>query len=197
MITLLSAFNPNAFSCYSASYISPLLCSESIVADKIVSALKQEACGADPIKHTEDAAFSNTKGIASPLEKKPSQSTSSKKKNRKGGLSLFLSGALDDTPKPRLPAPVVPVTPKHEGPAWGGAKITKGPASLRDIQSEQRKTNEPVVGSWPKQKTALRTHLTHAAGHVVGTTAHMPGAEVPSVCCAECVDRMGDTVFVS
>ncbi|CAL5091284.1 unnamed protein product [Urochloa decumbens] len=106
-----------------------------------VSAEKE--CGADPIKHTEDAAFSNTKGISSLLEKKPSQPTSSKKKNRKGGLSLFLSGALDDTPKPILPAPVVPVTPKHEGPAWGGAKITKGPASLRDIQSEQRKTNEP------------------------------------------------------
>ncbi|TKW30578.1 hypothetical protein SEVIR_2G047400v4 [Setaria viridis] len=106
---------------------------------------EKEVCAADPIKHTEDAAFSNTKGIASPLEKKPSQPTSSKKKNRKGGLSLFLSGALDDTPKPSLPAPVVHVTPKHEGPAWGGAKITKGPASLRDIQSEQRKTNEPVL----------------------------------------------------
>ncbi|CAN6181353.1 unnamed protein product [Urochloa humidicola] len=109
-----------------------------------VSAEKQE-CGADTIKHTEDAAFSNTKGISSLLEKKPSQPTSSKKKNRKGGLSLFLSGALDDTPKPSLPAPVVPITPKHEGPAWGGAKITKGPASLRDIQSEQRNTNEPVM----------------------------------------------------
>lgn len=56
---------------------------------------------------------------------------------------MFLSGALDDTPKLSLPTPVVPVTPKQEGPAWGGAKITKGPASLRDIQSEQRsKTNE-------------------------------------------------------
>ncbi|PUZ68510.1 hypothetical protein GQ55_2G034300 [Panicum hallii var. hallii] len=105
----------------------------------------EKVCGVDPIKHTEGATFSNTKGIASPLEKKPSQPTSSKKKNRKGGLSLFLSGALDDTPKPSLPATVVPVTPKHEGPAWGGAKITKGPASLRDIQSEQRKTNEPVM----------------------------------------------------
>jgi inhibitor of Bruton tyrosine kinase len=31
-------------------------------------------------------------------------------------------------------------TPKHEGPAWGGAKFSKGPASLRDIQNEQRKT---------------------------------------------------------
>jgi len=107
---------------------------------------EKEACGADPIKHTEDAAFSNTKSIASPLEKKPSQSTSSKKKNRKGGLSLFLSGALDDTPKLSLPTAVVPVTPKQEGPAWGGAKITKGPASLRDIQSEQRsKMNELIT----------------------------------------------------
>ncbi|KAJ1265932.1 hypothetical protein BS78_08G111400 [Paspalum vaginatum] len=106
---------------------------------------KQEVRAADPIKHTDAAAFSNTNVIASPLEKKPSQPTSSKKKNRKGGLSLFLSGALDDIPKPNLPAPVVPVTPKHEGPAWGGAKITKGPASLRDIQSEQRKTNEPTI----------------------------------------------------
>ncbi|CAL5078474.1 unnamed protein product [Urochloa decumbens] len=108
-----------------------------------VSAEKE--CGADPIKHAEDAALSNTKGISSLIEKKPSQPTSSKKKNRRGGLSLFLSGALDNTPKPSLPAPVVPVTPKHEGPAWGGAKITKGPASLRDIQSEQRKTNDPVM----------------------------------------------------
>lgn len=56
---------------------------------------------------------------------------------------MFLSGALDDTSKLSLPTPAVPVTPKQEGPAWGGAKITKGPASLRDIQSEQRsKTNE-------------------------------------------------------
>ncbi|TVU41524.1 hypothetical protein EJB05_15052 [Eragrostis curvula] len=109
-----------------------------------VSAEKeQEVSAADPIKHSEDATFSNTKDISYPV-KKPSQPTSSKKKNRKGGLSLFLSGALDDTPKPSHPAPVVPVTPKHDGPAWGGAKITKGPASLRDIQSEQRKTNEPI-----------------------------------------------------
>lgn len=59
---------------------------------------------------------------------------------------MFLSGALDDTPKPSPPIPVVPVIPKQEGPAWGGAKITKGPASLRDIQSEQKsKTNELIT----------------------------------------------------
>lgn len=61
---------------------------------------------------------------------------SSKKKNKKGGLSMFLSGALDDTPKDVAP---LPTTPRSEGPAWGGAKISKGCASLRAIQDEQRK----------------------------------------------------------
>ncbi|KAL6647001.1 hypothetical protein ACP70R_014441 [Stipagrostis hirtigluma subsp. patula] len=104
---------------------------------------EKEVGATDSVK--QDSAFSNTTDISCPMEKKASQPNSSKKKNRKGGLSLFLSGALDDTPKPSIPAPVVPATPKHEGPAWGGAKMTKGPASLRDIQSEQRKTNEPIT----------------------------------------------------
>ncbi|KAF5725733.1 hypothetical protein HS088_TW23G00460 [Tripterygium wilfordii] len=62
--------------------------------------------------------------------------SASKKKNRKGGLSLFLSGALDDTPKVVTPPP----TPKAEGPAWGGTKVSKDSASLRAIQDEQSKT---------------------------------------------------------
>ncbi|XP_004288404.1 PREDICTED: uncharacterized protein LOC101310352 [Fragaria vesca subsp. vesca] len=61
--------------------------------------------------------------------------TVSKKKSKKGGLSMFLSGALDDSPKYIAPPP----TPKSEGPAWGGAKISKGFASLRDIQDEEIK----------------------------------------------------------
>lgn len=55
---------------------------------------------------------------------------------------MFLSGALDDTPKIVVPPPL---TPKSEGPAWGGAKISKGPTgmtSLREIQDEQGKTVE-------------------------------------------------------
>ncbi|KAL5547330.1 hypothetical protein UlMin_007017 [Ulmus minor] len=68
---------------------------------------------------------------------KTSPPTSSKKKNRKGGLSMFLSGALEDSPKYVAPPPP---TPKNEGPAWGGAKIPKGPASLREIQDEQSRT---------------------------------------------------------
>lgn len=54
---------------------------------------------------------------------------------------MFLSGALDDTPKPK-PAP--PPMPKYEGPAWGGAKFIQGQTSLRDIQNEQKKTIETV-----------------------------------------------------
>ncbi|XP_059646495.1 uncharacterized protein LOC132293164 [Cornus florida] len=67
----------------------------------------------------------------------------SKKKNKKGGLSMFLSGALDDIPKDAAPPPTVP---KNEGPAWGGAKVSKGSTSLREIQDEQQKTkgNHPI-----------------------------------------------------
>ncbi|MED6198198.1 hypothetical protein PIB30_063773 [Stylosanthes scabra] len=61
----------------------------------------------------------------------------SKKKSKKGGLSMFLSGALDDVPEEVVPPPTP--SPKNEGPAWGGAKFTKGSASLRDIQDEQSK----------------------------------------------------------
>ncbi|XP_021282094.1 uncharacterized protein LOC110414981 isoform X1 [Herrania umbratica] len=71
-----------------------------------------------------------------PATDKSSLQTATKKKNRKGGLSMFLSGALDDTPKQVLPPPP---TPRSEGPAWGGAKVSKGSASLREIQDEQSK----------------------------------------------------------
>lgn len=73
----------------------------------------------------------------SPLSRITSPTTS-KKKNRKGGLSMFLSGALDDIPKITPPPPVVV---KSEGPAWGGAKAPGGSSStsLRVIQDEQSK----------------------------------------------------------
>lgn len=78
----------------------------------------------------------------SPRSKKLA-TTANKKKNRKGGLSMFLTGALDNNPKPVV---VPPPKPKNEGPAWGGAKIPKGSSSLRDIQDEQSKTqpHEPI-----------------------------------------------------
>ncbi|KAJ8528968.1 hypothetical protein K7X08_035803 [Anisodus acutangulus] len=65
-----------------------------------------------------------------------SSAVASKKKNRKGGLSMFLSGALDDVSKVVVPPLVVQ---KSEGPAWGGGKVAKGAASLREIQDEQSK----------------------------------------------------------
>ncbi|XP_073309089.1 uncharacterized protein [Primulina huaijiensis] len=81
---------------------------------------------------------SNKKAIRDHAKDKIVTSASSKKKSRKGGLSMFLNGALDDVPKSTPP----PVVAKSEGPAWGGAKISKGLASLREIQDEQIKTNE-------------------------------------------------------
>ncbi|WOH06269.1 hypothetical protein DCAR_0625692 [Daucus carota subsp. sativus] len=73
------------------------------------------------------------------MPSKISSPAASKKKKKKGGLSMFLSGALDDSPKVAVPSPP---TPKVEGPAWGGNKISKGRTSLRDIQDEQSKTME-------------------------------------------------------
>ncbi|KAG6548207.1 hypothetical protein Mapa_010258 [Marchantia paleacea] len=56
------------------------------------------------------------------------------KKVVKGGLSVFLSGALE---APKV-LPLTPVTPKVEGPAWGGVNIPKGSASLLTIQTQQK-----------------------------------------------------------
>uniref|UniRef100_A0A6P4AWN4 uncharacterized protein LOC107433525 isoform X1 n=1 Tax=Ziziphus jujuba TaxID=326968 RepID=A0A6P4AWN4_ZIZJJ len=83
-----------------------------------------------------ESAFSVKQENVNLPKNKSSLRRASKKKNKKGGLSMFLSGALDDIPKEI--APPAP-TPKSEGPAWGGAKISKGSASLREIQDEQSK----------------------------------------------------------
>lgn len=89
-------------------------------------------------KAIKELAFSVQESSNLPKNKSLSP-TVSKKKNRKGGLSMFLSGALDEMPKHVAPPPP---TPKSEGPAWGGARISKGPASLREIQNEQSKTRQ-------------------------------------------------------
>ncbi|CAK9191892.1 unnamed protein product [Sphagnum troendelagicum] len=59
----------------------------------------------------------------------------SKKKTKKGGLSMFLSGALEAPPKLLNPSP--PPLVKVEGPAWGGAPVPKTSASLKEIQTQQ------------------------------------------------------------
>ncbi|KAK9156974.1 hypothetical protein Scep_003548 [Stephania cephalantha] len=77
------------------------------------------------------------KCISDGIKSKSSSIAASKKKKKKGGLSMFLSGALDDAPKD-----VTPPTPKSDGPAWGGARVSKGSTSLLAIQSEQSKMKQ-------------------------------------------------------
>ncbi|KAL6272069.1 hypothetical protein ACE6H2_022761 [Prunus campanulata] len=88
---------------------------------------------------TKESALCVQKDNLNLTKNKCSSPITSKKKNKKGGLSMFLSGALDDAPKYIAPPPP---SPKSEGPAWGGAKIPKGFASLRAIQDEQSKTKD-------------------------------------------------------
>ncbi|XP_021715226.1 uncharacterized protein LOC110683186 [Chenopodium quinoa] len=83
-----------------------------------------------------------------------------KKKNKKGlkgGLSMFLSGALDEPSKVVSPPP--PPSPKCEGPAWGGSKVSKMSASLREIQNEQSKlfNNLPTKSKEKPEELADRT----------------------------------------
>ncbi|XP_077247706.1 ankyrin repeat family protein / regulator of chromosome condensation (RCC1) family protein isoform X2 [Tasmannia lanceolata] len=102
----------------------------------------------------------------SPINKN-SQPISSKKKNKKGGLSMFLSGALDDVPKV-VPPPPSP-SPKSESLAWGGTKIFKELTSLRDIQNEQSKTKESQPMR-PKNQTEGRS------GGQIRLSSFLPGA---------------------
>lgn len=87
--------------------------------------------------------------------------SSSKKKAKKGGLSMFLSGALEAPPKPLTPPP--PPVPKVDGPAWGGTHMPKGTASLRDIQTQQS------------------VQLIQSKGSVLGAVEISPSAKLTSV----------------
>lgn len=89
---------------------------------------------------------------SSPDLKKLNSILGSKKKNRKGGLSMFLSGGLDHPP-PKVTPP--PPSPKSEGPAWGGAKVSSMAASLRIIQNEQSKTGVNVAGKSKDKKEQI------------------------------------------
>ncbi|KAF3973667.1 hypothetical protein CMV_002936 [Castanea mollissima] len=101
--------------------------------------------------------------------------TSSKKKNKKGGLSMFLSGALDDTTKDIAPTPP---TPKSEGPAWGGAKISKDRASLREIQDEQskNKVNQPA-----RSKDQLEHFSDGKSDGKILLSSFLPSTPIPVV----------------
>lgn len=92
--------------------------------------------GAPVNQDAKDSPFVTQRHLGNTCNSNGSSAVASKKKNRKGGLSMFLNGALDDVSKAVVPSPLVQ---KSEGPAWGGAKVTKGSASLREIQDEQSK----------------------------------------------------------
>lgn len=102
--------------------------------------------------------------------------TSSKKKNKKGGLSMFLSGALDDTAKD---VASTPPTPRSEGPAWGGAKISKECSSLRKIQDEQSK----IKGNQPARSKDQVEHLSECRsdGKIL-LSSFLPSTPIPVVC---------------
>ncbi|KAM7524345.1 hypothetical protein LguiA_014247 [Lonicera macranthoides] len=105
----------------------------------------------------------------------------SKKKNRKGGLSLFLSGALDDTPKKEASPP--PPTPKSEGPAWGGAKVPMGSTSLREILDQQGKTKGGINLSGNKDhqvEEVLVCDVNKSVGKVQ-LSSFLPSSPIPVV----------------
>ncbi|XP_072951444.1 uncharacterized protein [Typha angustifolia] len=120
-------------------------------------------------KISEDISLHSSKAIPS-SDNKASRPTVSKKKNKKGGLSMFLSGALDDSPKPTPPPPP---TPKNEGPAWGGVKIAKELKSLRDIQNEQSKTKEMVMAM--KVKDRFEESLEAVSGAQIRLASFLTG----------------------
>ncbi|GFP87497.1 inhibitor of bruton tyrosine kinase [Phtheirospermum japonicum] len=108
---------------------------------------KEKAADFESATATQETRVSplhNKKAIEGTPQNKTASPTPSKKKNRKGGLSMFLSGALDDKPK-SAPPPPPPVIAKSEGPAWGGAKISRGLTSLRHIQEEQSKNETKLT----------------------------------------------------
>eukprot|EP00850_Spirogloea_muscicola_P010078 SM000058S18508 [mRNA] locus=s58:213689:220094:- [translate_table: standard] len=87
-----------------------------------------------PTQQTCDAPGDSTVDCAG-----PSSRTLNKKKARKGGLSMFLSGALENPPSVPLSPSVSKLEPK-EVLVWGKASGTKAPkaASLLEIQSQQQ-----------------------------------------------------------
>jgi hypothetical protein len=107
-----------------------------------------------------------------------------KKSAKRGGLSMFLSGALEAVAAAPNPPPLAPTPPKPEGPAWGGVTASPGPAkaaSLRDIQSQQGFT--PTAIPWAGAKgvnapsTSGRGELQLGSGRAPGRT---PGVNVLS-----------------
>lgn len=124
---------------------------------------------------SKDLAFVVQKKDALELLKDKGQSPKvTKKKSKKGGLSMFLSGALEEAPKEMAPPP--PPTPKNDVPAWGGAKFIKGPASLRVIQDEQSKIkgNKLVVST-----NKVEDLSDFGSGGKIKLSSFLPSSPIP------------------
>lgn len=105
----------------------------------------------------------------------------SKKKSKKGGLSMFLSGALDDAPKEVAPPP--PPTPKNEGPAWGGAKFLMGSATLREIQDEQSK----IMGTQPASSKGQAENVSNCgSGGKIALSSFLASSPIPVASTRSC-----------
>ncbi|KAK9123012.1 hypothetical protein Sjap_012614 [Stephania japonica] len=129
------------------------------------------------------------KCVSDGVKSKSSKTAASKKKKKKkGGLSMFLSGALDDAPKD-----VTPPTPKSDGPAWGGARISKGSTSLLAIQSEQSKMKQAHANC--KAKDRMEDPIDATANGQLRLRSFMPVgvASSPIAVVPSCASPLSDS----
>lgn len=141
----------------------------------VIDPQEKDSVSATAIQETRVSPFYSKKGFGDTAQNKSASPTASKKKNRKGGLSMFLSGALDDTPKPVAPPVVIA---KSDGPAWGGPKVSQGLRTLRDIQDEQSK-----IESKPTRKEEVEDFSEGSIGGKLPLASFLhsaPIAVVPS-----------------
>lgn len=132
----------------------------------------------------ESPIFSEKTDTPDLVKSKTSLPVATKKKSRKGGLSMFLSGGLD---KPAKEVITPPPPPKVEGPAWGGAKVSKASSSLRAIQDEQSKWK----GGLPAKGKDKPEQLSEDKGsRKLSLTSLMPSKPIPVV--AACSLQLSD-----
>ena len=88
---------------------------------------------------------------------------------------MFLTGGLD---KPSKEVITPPPSPRVEGPAWGGAKVSKASSSLRAIQDEQSKSK----GGLPaKSKDKLEQLSEDRVNAKLSLSSFMPSKPIPVV----------------
>lgn len=127
----------------------------------------------------EPPVFSEKKDTPDVVKSKASLPVATKKKNRKGGLSMFLSGGLDKLSQENISPPPPPL-PKVEGPAWGGAKVSKVSSSLRSILDEQSKKSQESLPVKSKDKMT-EVPEERSSGKLLLSSLIMPSKPIPVV----------------